>query len=74
MGKWVPEERETSPRYRVSVVLRDVTTTRSPHRNLGPSNRSSTGLVLAKNPNGYCGLGRCGVTLDLGERQEKSNA
>jgi peptide-methionine (S)-S-oxide reductase len=29
---------------------------------------------LAKNPNGYCGLGGCGVTLDLGERREKTSA
>ena len=29
---------------------------------------------LAKNPGGYCGLGGCGVSLDLSEGREKSNA
>ncbi len=29
---------------------------------------------LAKNPGGYCGLGGCGVTLDLGEGREKTSA
>lgn len=29
---------------------------------------------LAKNPNGYCGLGGCGVTLDLSEEREKTSA
>jgi len=29
---------------------------------------------LAKNPDGYCGLGGCGVPLDLGEAAEQSSA
>jgi len=29
---------------------------------------------LAKNPDGYCGLGGCGVSLDLGEEREKTSA
>ena len=29
---------------------------------------------LAKNPDGYCGLGGCGVPLDLSEDLEKNNA
>jgi len=29
---------------------------------------------LAKNPGGYCGIGGCGVSLDLGEVREKANA
>ncbi len=29
---------------------------------------------LAKNPGGYCGLGGCGVTLELSEGREKSSA